>query len=87
MANTIDETQGLPMDAAQLGLEGTMAALRKLLAELGNLRRLTTTDMRQVVKSIGEDRKNRIAPAPATSEVEAADINIAPAIGESARAN
>ena len=33
MANTIDETQGLPMDAAQLGVDGTMAALRKLLAE------------------------------------------------------
>ena len=33
MANTIGETHGLPMDASQLGLEGTMDALRRLLAE------------------------------------------------------
>jgi acyl carrier protein len=33
MANTIDETQGLPIDAAQLGIDGTMAVLRRLLAE------------------------------------------------------
>ncbi|HEX3724647.1 MAG TPA: acyl carrier protein [Pirellulales bacterium] len=33
MANTIGQTDGRPVDAAQLGLDGTIDALRKLLAE------------------------------------------------------
>jgi hypothetical protein len=54
---------------------------------LGNLRRLSATDLRQVVKTIGDDRKTRLTSTPLADEIESANANASPPIGESARAN